>query len=34
MATKAIKISSKSLVKFKGNNIVNIATDFVKDLMR
>lgn len=31
MATKAIKISGKSLVKFKGNNIVNIATDFVKD---
>lgn len=30
MATKAIKISGKSLVKFKGNNIVNIATDFVK----
>lgn len=31
MATKSIKISGKSLVKFKGNNIVNIATDFIKD---
>lgn len=31
MATKAIKISGKSLVKFMCNNIVNVATDFVKD---
>lgn len=31
MATKSIKISGKSLVKFKGNNIVNTATEFVKD---
>ena len=31
MKTKAIKISGKSLVKFKGNNIVNTATDFIKD---
>lgn len=31
MTQKAIKISGKSLVKFKGNNIVNTATDFVKD---
>lgn len=31
MKTKAIKISGKSLAKFKGNNIVNTATDFVKD---
>lgn len=31
MATKSIKISGKSLAKFKGSNIVNTATDFVKD---
>ena len=31
MTTKAIKISGKSLVKFKGKNIVDTATDFVKD---
>lgn len=31
MATKAIQISSKSLAKFNENNIVNTATDFVKD---
>lgn len=30
MAKKEIKISDKSLAKFKGNNIVNIATEFVK----
>lgn len=31
MSTKAIKISGKSLVKFNGKNIVETATDFVKD---
>ena len=31
MAKSAIKISGKSLAKFKGNTIVKYATDFVKD---
>lgn len=31
MAKTAINISGKSLAKFKGNTIVNTATDFVKD---
>lgn len=31
MAKTAIKISGKSLAKFKGNTIVNTATDFIKD---
>lgn len=31
MAKKEIKISDKSLAKFKGKNIVNIATAFVKN---
>lgn len=30
MAKKEIKISDKSLAKFKANNVVNIATEFVK----
>ena len=34
MAKTAIKISGKSLTKFKGNNIVNTATAFVKDSIR
>ena len=31
MATKAIKISSKSLVQFNGKKIIDTATYFVKD---
>ncbi|GEM_PF-4242958 len=31
MATKTIKISGKSLAKFKGKEIVDTATEFVKD---